>query len=81
MDKEVNSLKKATIINAVGKYSKVLLGIIVEVVLARLLTPHDYGIVAVITVFTTFFMVLSDMGLQDILPKTKKSSKHMFLIC
>lgn len=76
MDKEVNSLKKATIINAIGKYSKVLLGIIVEVVLARLLTPHDYGIVAVITVFTTFFMVLSDMGLGTAVIQRKDLTKY-----
>lgn len=63
MDKKVYSIKQAAIINAIGKYSKVVLSIVVEIVLARLLTPHDYGVVAVVTVFTTFFAIFSDMGL------------------
>lgn len=63
MDEKVYSIKQAAVINAIGKYSKVLLGIVVEIVLARLLTPHDYGVVAVVTVFTTFFALFSDMGL------------------
>lgn len=56
------SLKKAAIINGSGKYSKILLSVIVNAILARILSPSDYGIVAVITVFSTFFTTLSDMG-------------------
>ena len=51
----MNSIKKASIINALGRYTKIILSILVEIILARLLTPHDYGIVAVVVVFTTFF--------------------------
>lgn len=69
------SLKKATIINAAGKYSKILLQIIVEIVLARLLTPHDYGIVAVVTVFTTFFTTLSDIGVSTAIVQIKDLTK------
>lgn len=70
------SLKKAAIINAVGKYSKIILQIIVEIVLARLLTPHDYGIVAVITVFTTFFTTLSDIGVSTAIIQIKELTKN-----
>ncbi|UIK34915.1 lipopolysaccharide biosynthesis protein [Lactobacillus amylovorus] len=73
--KSTYSLKKATIINAAGKYSKIILQIIVEVVLARLLTPHDYGIVAVVTVFTTFFTILSDIGLSVAIVQIKSLTK------
>lgn len=69
------SLKKAAIINGAGKYSKILLQIIVEVILARLLTPHDYGIVAVVTVFTTFFTTLADMGLGAAIIQIKSLTK------
>lgn len=71
MSNNTYSLKKAAIINAAGKYSKILLQIIVEVVLARLLTPHDYGIVAVVTVFTTFFTTLSDIGVSTAIVQIK----------
>lgn len=75
MDKKIYSLKQAAVINAFGKYSKVLLSIIVEVILARLLTPHDYGVVAVVTVFTTFFAIFSDMGLGTAVIQRKDLTK------
>ena len=75
MDKKVYSIKQAAIINAIGKYSKVILSIVVEVVLARLLTPHDYGVVAVVTVFTTFFAIFSDMGLGTAVIQRKDLTK------
>ncbi|HFI0501325.1 TPA: lipopolysaccharide biosynthesis protein [Streptococcus suis] len=55
-------MKKAAIINASGKYSKVILSLIVNAILARILSAEDYGIVAIITVFSTFFTTFSDMG-------------------
>ena len=76
MQSESYSIKRAAMINAIGKYSKVLLSIVVEVVLARLLTPHDYGIVAVVTVFTTFFSIFSDMGLGTAIIQRKDLKKE-----
>lgn len=55
-------IRKAALISAIGRYSKVLLSIIVTAILARILSANDYGIVAIITVFSTFFATLSDMG-------------------
>lgn len=69
------SIKKASMINAVGKYSKILLSIVVEIILARLLTPHDYGIIAVVVVFTTFFTTFSDMGLSTAIVQRKDLTK------
>ena len=56
------TMKKAALINAVGRYSKVFLSLFVNAVLARILSAEDYGIVAVITVFSTLFTTFSDMG-------------------
>ena len=55
-------MKKAVLINAAGKYLKILLSIVVSAILARILSAEDYGIIAIITVFSTFFTTLSDMG-------------------
>ena len=55
-------IKRAALINAAGKYSKIFLTLIVNAILARILSAEDYGIVAVITVFSTFFTTFSDMG-------------------
>lgn len=57
------SIKSATIITAVAKYTNVIFNILAGAILSRILTPNDYGIVAVVTVFSAFFSLLSDMGL------------------
>lgn len=57
------TLKKATIINLCAKYSVVFIQMIYGAILARILTPEDYGIVAVVNVFVAFFTILADMGI------------------
>ena len=64
INKAETSIKKASLINAGSKYVNIFLGILFSAILARILTPNDYGIVAIVTVFTTFFTVLSNCGLQ-----------------
>lgn len=56
-------IRKGTLIVFVTKYSGVLLGIIINSTLARLLAPSEFGTLAVVTVFITFFNILSDIGL------------------
>lgn len=56
------NIKKASLINAIGKFSTIFLNLAVNAVLARILSAEDYGVVAVITVFSTFFTTFSDMG-------------------
>lgn len=68
-------MKKAAMINAVGKYTTVILQLVVNAVLSRLLSPDDYGIVAVITVFSTFFIMLSDMGFSTAVVQHKDLSE------
>lgn len=60
---EETSIKKAALILAVSKYSTIFLNLFFTTILARLLSPNDYGIVAVTTVFTTFFSLFADMGI------------------
>lgn len=57
------SIKKATMINGVAKYSNAIMNIIFTAVLARILSPEDFGVVTIVGVFTSFFSTLSDMGL------------------
>ena len=70
------SMKKATIINALGKYSTIIIQLLVTAVLSRILIPSDYGIVAIITVFSTFFLTLSDMGFSTAIVQQKDLSKE-----
>lgn len=69
------SFKKAVIINASGKYMNIILQLIVNAILSRILSPDDYGIVVVISVFSTFFLTLSDMGFSTAIIQCKDLSK------
>lgn len=55
-------MKKAVIIYAMAKYSTVIIGLFINAILSRILSPADYGIIAIVTVFITFFNLLSSMG-------------------
>jgi len=68
------NIKKASLINAIGKFSTIFLNLAVTAVLARILTPNDYGVVAVITVFSTFFSTFSDMGFGAAIIQKKELS-------
>lgn len=58
------SMKRAVILQMAAKYSTVLVQLGVTAVLARLLTPDEFGLVAIITVFTNLFVLLSDLGIS-----------------
>lgn len=48
---------------ALSKYSNVVINLVTGVVLARLLSPEDYGVVAIVSVFVLFFGMLTTMGI------------------
>ena len=48
-----------------------LVTFIVSIVLARILTPSDYGTIALVTVFTTILQVFIDSGLSTALIQKK----------
>lgn len=48
---------------AIQKYSGLVIQIIVTAILARLLNPEDFGVIAVSTVLITFFNLFTDMGI------------------
>ena len=58
-----SSIKHAVYLNAAARYSTLVLRLLFNAALARILVPEDFGVVAVAMVFTTFFSLLSDMGL------------------
>lgn len=64
MKREVKdiSIRKAAVINAASKYLTVILQLVYTAILSRILTPEDYGTVAVINVFIVFFQLIADMG-------------------
>src|SRR5215470_18614505 len=53
------------IVSVAMQYGNGVLQIVAAVVLARLLAPEDFGLVAIITVLTSFAPLLIDFGLGD----------------
>ena len=60
-DKKV--LIKGVLWTAIGKYSGLLLGMVVTMVLARILKPEEFGTVALANVIISFLTLLSSMGI------------------
>lgn len=67
-------LVSGTVYIAIAKYSGVLSGIVISAILARLLTPADFGIISIATVFIVFFSVLSNVGIGPAIIQRKDLS-------
>ena len=58
------SVKSASIIQLSAKGVSVIAQFAITMVLARILSPEEFGVVAILTAFTGFFSVLSDAGIS-----------------
>ena len=68
-----------------SKYTNVIVQLVVTMVLSRLLTPEEFGTVALVTVFTSFFSILADVGVSTAIIQYKDLTKSdydaLFLFC
>ena len=62
--------------SAMGKYSNMLIQILLNSILSRILTPNEFGIVAVVNVFLIFFQMLADFGIGPAIIQHKSLSKN-----
>lgn len=83
----MNSIRKSfttgVFYTAIAKYSNVFFSIFIGAILARLLTPDEFGTVALVTVFVTFFNLLSSFGIAPAIVQnnslTEKDIQSIFL--
>ena len=68
-------IRGALVIQFGSKYANVVIQLIVTAILARLLTPTQYGTVAIVTVFTSFFSILADSGIAPAIIQFKDLSE------
>lgn len=68
------TIKKAALINAAASYTCVILQLVANSWLAWLpgLSKDDFGIIAAVSVFTTFFTVVSNMGIGPAIIQNKE---------
>jgi len=65
------SIKKALVITATAKYANIILGMVFIAILARLLTPEDFGTIAIAMVFIAFFNIIPNSGLGPVIVQDK----------
>lgn len=73
MDK---ALKRGFLFTAMGKFSNIIILLGINAVLSRLLSPKDYGIIAMMQVFITFFQLLVEAGMGPAIIQNKKISER-----
>ena len=61
---------------ALAKYSGIIISLVVAGILARLLSPDDFGIVAIATVIIAFFNLFTDMGISPAIIQHKALTKE-----
>lgn len=59
------NLENGIFFTAITKYSGIFISLVVTIFLSRLLTPEDFGTVAIASVFIVFFSIFSDMGMSS----------------
>lgn len=58
-------MKKAVLIQAISKYSSFFVQVLITMILARLVAPQEFGVLAIVTVFVAFFSTISDVGFSS----------------
>jgi O-antigen/teichoic acid export membrane protein len=57
--------------SATSQITKLLMQLVVTAILARLLTPSDFGLIAMVVVFSSFVGIFSDLGLSSAIVQKK----------
>jgi len=56
-------MRSGAIVSMIARYSEYFFQLIITAILSRLLTPKDFGIIAVVNVIIIFFRLFSDVGI------------------
>lgn len=70
------SIKKAMIYNAASKYGSMFIQFGITMILSRLISPKEYGVIALLLVLVNFLTLFSDMGLGIAVIQHPKMSKE-----
>ena len=72
MQSTKKTLLSGVLYTAIARYSGILISLAVTAVLSRLLSPDDFGIVAIATVIISFFAIFTDMGISPAIIQNKE---------
>lgn len=72
----IQQLRKGIYINFIARYSNIFIQLIITSILARLLSPEEFGVVALVSVFIIFFNLLGDMGIGPAIIQNKNLDQN-----
>lgn len=70
-----NSIKSASFVQLGSKVINVVVQLAITMVMARLLSPADYGTVAVLTAFSSLFSIFADAGISTAIAQSQELKK------
>lgn len=73
-----NSFINGFVWSAIGQYGRIISVLIINMILSRMLTPEEFGQVAMITVFITFFQLMTEAGFGPAIIQQKNFNKKDF---
>lgn len=68
-------MAKGVFWTALSKYSSILVQLVISMVLARLIAPEEFGVVAIATVIIAFIYILTDLGIGPAIIQNHELSK------
>lgn len=71
LNESSNSIKSASAAQLGSKVISVVVQLLITMILARLLTPEEYGIVAVLTAISSVFTLLGDAGISTAIAQSQ----------
>lgn len=66
-----SEMRNGVLYSAIGKYSNVVIQFAVQMILSRILSPEEFGVIAVVNVFIIFFQMLADFGIGPAIIQNK----------
>ena len=60
---------------AIAKYSGIIVQLVVAGILGRILSPQDFGTVAIVTVIIAFFSIFCDIGIAPAIIQKRELTK------
>lgn len=70
-----NKVVHGVLWSAIDRFSSQGIAFVISIILARLLTPHDYGLIAMIGIFISISETFVDSGLSSALVRNKNRSE------
>ena len=70
-----SELKNGIIWTAINKYSSIIIQLVLTAILARLIAPSDFGIIAIVGVIQSFLYIFAELGIGPAIIQQKDIKK------